>query len=389
MKTIINLGMHPFADTFISQEQFGMSEPVYPLECVLDSDSGEIKLKYETLDDDRYNLYSYSYTSSNSKVSRSHWNNYAEEVLKNISNKEKILEIGSNDGYLTEQFLKQQIDARGVDPSKKMTTIAKDRGVQTYNTLFNSKSVKTIINEFGLFDIWIANNVFNHANNPEDFIKSVNSVLKEDGTFVFELPYWFCTIRDKRFDQIYHEHVTYFTAKYSYNLLKKHGLSITKIKVVDYHGGSLRVYSKKTKNINKIKELQAMIEQEENYGLFKKETYEKFMRDLKRDRNLFMQKIYQIKSRDIPIIGIGAAAKANTFLNFYNIDNTILDYITDSSEHKKGKFTPLTRIPIVEDEILANFDEVYVLILSWNISNVLIEKIKKINNKIKFISLRS
>lgn len=389
MKTIIKLGMHPFADTFISPNQYGMSEPVYPLECVLDCDSGEVKLKYETLDDDRYNLYSYSYTSSNSKVSRSHWNEYAKEVLNNIPNKKKILEIGSNDGYLTEQFLKKNIDARGVDPSKKMALVAKNRGVQTYNFLFNSKNVKKIIDDFGLVDIVVANNVFNHANDPEDFIKSIHSVLDKDGTFVFELPYWFCTIRDKRFDQIYHEHVTYFTAKYAYNLLKKHGFSITKIKVVDYHGGSLRVYSKKASKANINEELKTMIDEEEKYGLFEVETYKSFIKELEKDRSVFMQNIYKIKDKGIPIIGIGAAAKANTFLNFYNIDNTILDYITDASEHKKGKYTPLTRIPIVGDEILSEYDEVYVLILSWNISSVLKEKIKKINNKVKFISLRS
>ena len=79
--------------------------------------------------------------------------------------------------------------------------------------------------------------------------------------------------------------------------------------------------------------------------------------------------------RNQPIIGVGAAAKANTFLNFYNIDSTILDYVTDASEHKKGKYTPLTRIPIVGDEVFEKYNKVYALVLSWNISDILIEKI--------------
>ena len=92
-------------------------------------------------------------------------------------------------------------------------------------------------------------------------------------------------------------------------------------------------------------------------------------------------------NENIPIIGIGAAAKANTFLNFYNIDNTILDYVTDASEYKKGKYTPLTRIPIVGDEVFLEYDEVYALVLSWNISSILKDKIKKINHKVKFLSI--
>ena len=91
MNTIIKLGMHPFADTFISEEQYHLSEPVYPLECILDKETGEIKLKIETKDDDRYNLYSYSYTSSNSKVSRKHWEQYADVVSDFLIPNSKIL----------------------------------------------------------------------------------------------------------------------------------------------------------------------------------------------------------------------------------------------------------------------------------------------------------
>ena len=84
---IIDLGMHPFADTFISEEQFGMSEPVYPLQCFLDKDTAEIKVGYDTKADDRYNLYDYSYTSSNSKFARNHWINYAKEVSSKLTDK--------------------------------------------------------------------------------------------------------------------------------------------------------------------------------------------------------------------------------------------------------------------------------------------------------------
>ena len=100
-----------------------------------------------------------------------------------------------------------------------------------------------------------------------------------------------------------------------------------------------------------------------------------------------MKEIYKIKSEGHHIIGVGAAAKGNTFLNFYNLDNTVLDYVTDASAHKQGKYTPLTRIPIVGDEIFAKYDKVYALILSWNISDIIKENLKKINNKIEFLSL--
>ena len=387
MNTIIKLGMHPFADTFISEDQYHLSEPVYPLECVLDKSTGEIKLKFETKDDDRYNLYSYSYTSSNSKVSRKHWIDYANVVSPFLLSGCKLLEIGSNDGFLTKQFIDKGYEAQGVDPSKTMAKIAKSRGVETHNVLFGMDSVEMIRKNFGSVDAVVANNVFNHANDPEDFAKAAAHILNQDGLFIFELPYWLCTIKDYKFDQIYHEHVTYFTVKYAYSLLKKQGLEIFEIQVVDYHGGSLRVFSRKKENVEMNQKVEDMIIQEKEFGLFDEDTYLKFMQHLKKNRNNVMSNLYKLKNENIPIIGIGAAAKANTFLNFYNIDNTILDYVTDASEYKKGKYTPLTRIPIVGDEIFDEYDKVYALVLSWNISSILVEKIKQINNKVEFLSL--
>ena len=61
MSKIIDLGMHPFADTFISKDQYNLSEPVYPLQCFLNKETGEIKVGIDTKADQRYNLYNYSY----------------------------------------------------------------------------------------------------------------------------------------------------------------------------------------------------------------------------------------------------------------------------------------------------------------------------------------
>ena len=99
-----------FADTFINKKQYVISEPVYPLQCFLDKDTSEIKVGCNTKADDRYNLYDYSYTSSNSKFAKNHWINYAKDVMKklNLSEGSKVVEIGSNDGFLSEQF--KQLD---------------------------------------------------------------------------------------------------------------------------------------------------------------------------------------------------------------------------------------------------------------------------------------
>ncbi len=387
---IIELGMHAFADTFIPESKLSESEPVYPLACQLCLDCGQIQNYCEVNPEDRYSLYDYSYTSSNSYFARNHWEQYASEVSTkvNLSENSFVVEIGSNDGFLSEQFLKKGNKVLGVDPSQYMANLARERGINTIIDLFNKTTAKKIIQEHGKADLIIANNVFNHSNNPLDFAKGVYELLEEGGTFVFELPYWFFLVKTQRFDQIYHEHVSYFTVKSSKELLERVGLKILNIEIVDYHGGSLRIYAKKDQDlIQESKKVEQMIQKEIINGIFRKNTYEDFMQNIKKQRAEFLNQIHEIKLKGHLIIGVGAAAKANTFLNFYKLDNTILDYITDSSQHKQGKHTPLTRIPICSDEVFSKYEEPYALILSWNISDKLKEILYKINPRIKFLEL--
>jgi len=388
---IIQLGMHPYADTFISSEQTYLSESIYPLECYMCKETSDIRLGLITNADDRYNLYDYSYTSSNSDFSRSHWDEFAKDLTEKIDLSEgsHIVEIGSNDGYLINKLSDRGFQVLGIDASRYMTDIAaKNNNVETYCCVFGKENSKDIIDTYGHADVVIANNVFNHSNDPVDFAEGVKKLLAPGGVFVYEVPYWFNTIKDKKFDQIYHEHVTYFTVKSSFELLKLVGFEIFDVEVVDYHGGSIRVYSKLKEHSTEVNNtVKKMIKDEEDFGLFEFETYKLFMGEITKIRNRFLQRLYKIKSQGYPIVAVGAAAKGNTFLNFYNLDNTVIDYVTDASRHKQGKYTPLTRIPIVGDEIFAKYDKVYALILSWNISTKLKEKLKKINENVQFLNL--
>jgi len=390
LKEILNLGMHPFADTFIPEKNLSDPDKAYPLICDLCLDCGGVQLRCATNPEDRYCGVDYSYTSSNSNFSRVHWQDYAKEVAQKIDLKKEsfIVEIGSNDGFLAEQFIAKGHKAIGVDPSPYMAKLANERGVKTIIELFNQETGKYILENFKKADLIIANNVFNHSENPLDFAKTVSNSLAQEGVFVFELPYWGSSIESGKFDQIYHEHVSYFTAKSSAKIMEKVGMYISSIEIVNYHGGSLRVYAKKQKNSeDHCKGLHELIQKENALGLFETQKYNLFINNLLYQRNRFLKSLYTLKEKGSKIIAVGAAAKGNTFLNFYQLNNSIIDFVTDSSPHKKEKHTPLTRIPIVGDEIFAEYlnKEVYALILSWNLADILKPILSKINPNIKFI----
>jgi len=385
---IINLGMHPFADTFVPESKVSEPDKVYPLVCDLCDSCGHIQTKYETNPLDRYSNIEYSYTSSNSAFSRGHWEKYAQDITGQLDLKKDsfVVEVGSNDGYLSEQFLKNGNKVLGVDPSPYMADLAKQRNVPTIVGLFGSKYSEEILNNYGKANLIIANNVFNHADNPLDFVRTVASLLDETGSFVFEQPYWMDTLKSGKFDQIYHEHVSYFTVRSLATLLEKAGMAIKHCNVVNYHGGSLRIIAQKIEHIKQhSSEAKDMIAQEKADGAFSIETYKEFMKRNISQRNKFLEKVCKIKEDGYKIVAVGAAAKGNTFLNFYRLDNTLIDYVTDASPHKKGKYTPATRIPIVGDEIFSKYEKVYALILSWNIANILKEKLAVFNKNIEFI----
>ena len=84
---------------------------------------------------------------------------------------------------------------------------------------------------------------------------------------------------------------------------------------------------------------------------------------------------------------MGAAAKANTLLTYYGLNNSYINFITDSSEHKIGKFTPFTRIPVYGDAEFAKHEEIAAIVLSWNIGDTLRDNIQAINKNVRFLEL--
>jgi hypothetical protein len=132
-----------------------------------------------------------------------------------------------------------------------------------------------------------------------------------------------------------------------------------------------------------------MIAAEKARGLFSPEAYRNWQTRLLRRRNVWLERFYQRVNEqpEVPVIGVGAAAKSNTALTWYRLDNTVIHCITDASPLKQGKFTPLTRIPIHDDEEFARHARATALILSWNLSDQLMKTVSNINSNVDFISL--
>ena len=386
---VLQLGQHAYADTFIAEDQLNLSEPVFPLQVCLCEESGSLQLGYVSSAEDRYGLYDYSYTSSNSATARAHWDEYAATVKSRLPAIKFAVEIGSNDGYLIDQFQSQGVRAIGIDPSMDMCRIARERGVEVMPAMFCEPVAKDLAIRAGQADLIMANNVFNHANDPVSFARAVATLLSEDGVFVFEVPYWLSMIESNRFtDMVYHEHPTYFTVKMAWNVLKTAGLEIMDFDVVNYHGGSLRVFARRDTGMPMPVAIEDAMARETQIGLFDTRFYQVLQRRFEQQRDTWLQEFYRLRMAEpeAVFIGVGAAAKANTWLTWHGLNRTHLKCVTDASAFKQGKYTPLTRISIADDSVFAQHEQPYAVILSWNIGEGLRQAILNINPHTRFLS---
>ena len=250
----------------------------------------------------------YLYLSSTSKQFRDHFIKFAKELKTNLKlNKNSVLvDIGSNDGIFLDPIQKLGIKAIGVEPAKNVAKIANANKLTTFPEYFGEKTVTKIVKKYGKADVITAFNVFAHGDGLREILENAENLLKNDGEFIFEIQYLLRTIKDLTFDNIYHEHVNYWCVLSILNFFKNSNMKVYKVKEVDTHGGSLRVYTTKNKNKRLDKSVNKYIELEKKNKLDKIETYYQFAKNVENIKTNSLENIKEILENNQKIIGYGA-----------------------------------------------------------------------------------
>jgi len=339
---------------------------------------------------DKKHLFSnYHYFTSANKPIIEHFKKYAEHIHKKILEKKKnsfVVEIGSNDGTLLKQFKKNKVNVLGIEPAKNLAQISRKSKIKTENKFFNQVLAKKIAKKQRA-DVVIANNVLGHVDNLDEFIVGIKKLLKNDGVFVFEVPHALNLIKKLEFDTIYHEHISYFSIIPLSNWLEKYELEIFNVEKQKVHGGTIRVYVSKKNNFAKNNSVENIKNCERKYGITKITTYRNFSKKIYNIKTNLRKKISNLKNNNKIIFGYGASAKGNVLLNFCEIDSNILDFVTDTTKIKQGKFTPGTKIKIIDPKNRPNkSSKMIALLLAWNYKTTIIENEKKfLRNGGKFL----
>ena len=269
--------------------------------------------------------------------------------------------------------MKYKVNVLGVEPAKNLAKISRKSKIPTENNFFNIQLAKKVSKKEKA-DLIIANNVLGHIDNLHEFLVGILEVLKDDGVFVFEVPHALNLIQKLEFDTIYHEHISYFSIIPLVRWLKNYNLEIYDVEKKNVHGGTIRVYVSKKGNFKIKKSVEKIKIIEKKYGMSKIRTYKIFTKKVESLRKDLLKKINELKKNN-RLFGYGAPAKGNVLLNYCKIDNNILDFITDTTKIKQGKYTPGSKIKITSPKIISKKGTRCVaLLLAWNYKLAIIKK---------------
>lgn len=382
----LSLGFSPLANNLISDKNESVES--YPLDLNFCKQCFNSQLSVVVPPKKMFN--NYLYLSSTSEKFRRHFADIAKEINNDLklTKKSVVVDIGSNDGVFLKPLKQLGLNPVGVEPAKNISKIANSEGLATINGYFDTRIVEKITHKYGKADVITAFNVFAHNDGLKDILDNVELLLKKNGEFIFEIQYLLRTIKDLTFDNIYHEHVNYWCILSLLKFFEKTELKIYKVKEVDTHGGSLRVYATMNKNKKLHKSVSQYIELEKKNKLDKFDTYLKFGDKVKNVKIEALERLNKILGDNKRIIGYGAPAKATTILNYFGLSDFHMKFTLDDNNLKHNKFIPGTNIQIKSPKNVNPLDYDYVLVLAWNF----FEQIKRSNRhifpKAKFIKLK-
>ncbi len=316
----------------------------------------------------------YTYFSSASKSWLSHCSSFANEISTemNFGENDLVLEIASNDGYLLQYFQERNIRVLGIEPAANVADEAISRGIPTINEFFGTALAEELIKKDICPILVVCNNVLAHVPDINDFLGGLKVLAKAGAVISIEAPSMLELLRSNLFDTIYHEHFSYLSAHSVKYLAGLHQLTLYKIDSLKTHGGSLRYWlSYEVREIDES--VKAMIQNEVSGGLLSQELHSDFAIASQASINLFRE---WVLSRQGPIVGFGAAAKATVLVNAANLNKSHLTSIADSSPSKQNKLIPGCRIPILSPDDAFSALPDSVIIFPWNISEELVKVIE-------------
>lgn len=373
----LDLGRQPIANRFLDGDNFE-DEFFYDLRVGFDTETSLVT-HMEYVDAPMMFNDDYSYRGSMSVTMRNHFSNFSNSIKKHLPISPTVLEIGSNDGVFIKNWDSRKSFA--VEPCGNFAKETNDLGYKTYNNFWTRDLANKILTENGSMDLVFSANCMCHIPDLDEAFSATESILSLNGVFIFEDPSLVEMINVNSYDQIYDEHPHIFSITALNKILQRNNLTIVKVENTSVHGGSNRVWTKRSGFANPHKSVQANLDLEKLLELDKESTMYRFAERVRQSKIDLNRLLVRCSNIDKKVISYGATSKSTTIFNYCGIGPDLIEYITDTTPEKQNKYSPGMHIPIMSPEEGFNESVDFAFLGAWNFSREIKEKEKDFKGK--------
>ena len=378
LNKFISFGKMPAANAYVKKEDLNKPEYFYDMDVGFCENCHMMQLinlvpydKY--IVPDETGKTHYAFLSSTSGVMKNHFAQIAQEIEKKFLEKDsKVLEIGCNDGIFLQNF--KQHNVLGIEPSHNVAEIAMQKNIPVITEFFTEQLAERIKKEKGTFRTIFSANVALNIIEIHELIEGIKNLLDEKGVYITEDPYMLDILEKNSYDQIYDEHIWYFSLSSLSYLFEMHSMEIFDAQREEVHSGSMRVYACKKNAYQKAEQLKKYMEEEKQKKIDTLLPYFAFAERVYENKRKLKSLLQNLKTQGKRIVGYAAASKGTIIQNFCDLSPETIEYISDSTPFKQGLFTPGKHIPIVSPEKFHNDNPEYAMIFAWNHAKEILNK---------------
>ncbi len=376
LTTTVDFGKQPLGNGFLRADQFS-EEYFFPMTIGFSEKSMMLQLIEQPAPEKMFHE-EYAFFSSTSKYMERHFGEFAQSVMnsKYLSKDPFVVELGCNDGIMLKNFVKAGIRHLGVEPSKNVAEVARTNGVKVLTEFFSADVAEQIVRENGPADAFLAANVMCHIPDINSVAKGISLLLKPSGVAMFEDPYLGDVIEKTSYDQIYDEHVFLFSAHSIQYLFQRHGMELIDVLPQKTHGGSMRYVLAHIGAYPVSSAVVELLKKERALGLHSLATFEKFRKNVEQSRRDLVELLRSLRAKGKRVAGYAATSKSTTILNYCGIGPDLIEFISDTTPLKQGKFTPGMHIPVKPYEAFEANPPDYAVLFAWNHAEEIMAKEK-------------
>ena len=373
-----DLGMQPAANDFLESAAEAAAARRFPLAVNVCRDCFHAQLMVSV---DRAAIFTtYPYVSGTTKTLDQYFAFFAYVVQDAFEKPGRVLDIGCNDGSQLVHFAALGWETFGVDAALNITTTP-GANAKVVRGFWSEETLRALDTRF---DAIVAQNVLAHTDDPLTFLQLCRQALAPGGR-LFVQTSQADMIETRQFDTIYHEHLSFFSAHSMNTLAARAGFRIAGVMKPPVHGVSY-VFELVLPPETFERAIRDTIEDERRRGRYSLETYTSFSKDIAARAEMLRDAVTAYRARGFGIVGYGAAAKANTFLNYSGVE---LDYIVDDAPMKQGRYAPGNATFVTAPSQLAAETRPLLLVaLAWNFYDEIVERVGRVRDTSNDVFLR-